>query len=286
MKKILLTGKNGFIGSALIARLEEINGISIQAISRSNGIDLSRCNYFSKIDDVYEVVHLAGSVGVELGWESPYEMYRNNVLPTLSLLELARQRQIHFTYISSYIYGPPQYLPVDETHPIRCNNPYANSKRQAEMICQSYASDFGVPVTILRLFNIFGPGQSRKNLIPHIIHQATKKNSVTVQNLSPKRDFLYVDDLISALLKVILSDENREGMDVFNLGYGQSHSVEDVINIVVKKIGKEIPVNVIGRQRPDEVMDCYCDFRKFSSRYGWKPKTSIEAGISKLLSLV
>jgi nucleoside-diphosphate-sugar epimerase len=152
------------------------------------------------------------------------------------------------------------------------------------MLCEAYASDFKVPVTILRPFNIYGPGQSRKNLIPQMIRQVTEHGHLSVQDLSPKRDFLYLDDLITALMKVILVDGERDGLDVFNLGYGVSHSVADVIHILRDIVGREVPVHVIGKKRPNEVMDCYCDHRKFSRRYGWKPGISLETGITKLLS--
>lgn len=284
MKKILLTGQNGFIGSALVAKLKEIDGIGVKGVSRNDGTDLTNKDFFLGIDDITEIVHLAGSVGVESGWKFPYEMYQNNLMPTLTLLEFARQRRIPFIYISSYVYGEPQYLPIDESHPIKCNNPYAHSKRQAEILCEAYATDFKVPVTIIRPFNVYGPGQSKKNVISQIIHQVIEKDCITVRDLSPKRDFLYVDDLSSALLKVLLADEKREGLDVFNIGYGKSHSVADIIDVVVSIVGKSVPVHVAGKKRPNEVMNCYCDSSKFSKRHGWKPETSIAAGISKFLS--
>ena len=282
MKKCLLvTGHSGFIGSALVSALGREGEFEVIGISRFEGKDLSNPDALNEVEQAVKIVHLAGSVGVLQGWANPYETYRNNLLCALSVLEFARLHKTPVIYMSSYTYGIPQYLPIDENHPIRCGNPYATSKRQAELLCEAYARDFGIPVTILRPFNIYGLGQIRGDLISSIIRQAREENSIGVKDLRPKRDYLYIDDLIEAILKVIHSEQ--EGLEIYNLGSGKSYSAQEVIDIVLKLTRKPLEVHSSEKSRPNEIMDCYSDSRKFSNQFAWKPKVSLEEGIKKLI---
>lgn len=283
MKRILVTGHKGFIGSVLLSALRQCAEFEIIGISRSDGKNLLNFESIADLPGVDKIVHLAGSVGVMRGWSNPCETYRNNIIPTLNILEYARIRKTPVIYMSSYVYGTPVYLPIDEVHPINCRNPYASSKRQAEMLCESYSRDFRIPVTILRPFNIYGPGQTRKSLIPHIIRQAKEKHSIEVKDLRPKRDYLYIDDLTDALLKVICSESEQMGVETYNLGFGKSYSVQDIIDITLKVMNIEISVLSTKEHRPNEIMNCYSDSQKFSEHFDWKPQTNLVEGITKLL---
>jgi len=279
--RVLVTGYKGFVGSALTAALRRSGEFEIIGVTRSEGMDLCDPEILHDLPDVDKIVHLAGSVGVPQSWDNPWQTYRNNITATLTMLEFARRRRRPVIYMSSYLYGPVQYLPVDEAHPINCGNPYARSKRQAEMLCQAYADDFGVPVTILRPFNLYGPGQSTQSLIPHVITQAREKDAIRVKDLEPKRDYLFIDDLVDAILQVIHSEQNESA--VYNLGFGQSFSVRQVIEMVMTLTGKRLEVYCSGRDRPNEIMDCYSDSRKFSRRFDWRPRVNLEEGLSRIL---
>ena len=286
MKRILVTGHNGFIGSALMSVLRQCELFEIIGVSRSDGKNLLNFESIADLPGVDKIVHLAGSVGVMRSWSKPCETYRNNIIPTLNILEYARIHKASVIYMSSYVYGIPVYLPMDELHPINCRNPYANSKRQAEMLCEAYSRDFRIPVTILRPFNIYGPGQTRGSLIPHIIRQAKEKHSIDVKDLRPKRDYLYIDDLTDALLKVICSESEQMGVETYNLGFGKSYSVQDIIDITLNLINKKISVHSTEEYRQNEIMDCYSDFQKFSEHFGWKPRMNLMEGITKLLGCI
>ena len=230
---------------------------------------------------LYQIIHLAASVGVPQSWDTPFETYQNNIIPTLNILEFARVHRTPVIYMSSYLYGTPKYLPIDEAHPIDCRNPYADSKRQAEMLCEAYAGYFGLPVTILRPFNIYGPGQTQDSLIPYIIKQAKEKGSIRVKDLRPKRDYLHIDDQVGALLKVIHSEQN--GLETYNLGFGKSYSVREVIDIVLKVIDKQLSIHSTEEHRPNEIMDCFSNSRKFSERFAWTPQVTLVEGIKRSL---
>jgi UDP-glucose 4-epimerase len=181
------------------------------------------------------------------------------------------------TYISSYVYGPPQYLPVDESHPIAPASPYNHSKLVAEEVCMYYYKTFGVPVTIFRPVNIYGPGQNADFLIPKIIQQ-TFDNSITsieVMDLKPKRDYLYINDFIQAIIASMNSDQ----FDIFNLGCGYSLSVEDVINTIQVQSGINKAYHAKNEPREHEIWDVYTNITKIKNRLGWVPVTSFAEGI-------
>jgi len=283
-KRIAITGHTGFIGSALIKAIRKNKNIEAIGISRSEGIDLLNFESMIDLSNIDKIIHIAGSSGVLKSWCQPYDIYRNNILSTLNVLEHARvHRKKPVIYISSYIYGIPKYLPVDEKHPINCSNPYASSKRQAEMLCESYSKDFDIPITILRPFNIYGPGQSEESLIARLIKQVKKKNTIEVKDLRPKRDYLYIDDLIDAIIKVIFGEKNHENLNIYNLGFGQSYSVKNIIDIVAKITNKKLSVHCDMKYRPNEIMDCFSNSQKFSKRFSWKPNINIVQGIFNLL---
>ncbi|MCK4828171.1 SDR family oxidoreductase [bacterium] len=283
MKKILVTGHKGFIGSALMSVLRQCELFETIGVSRSDGMSLLNFESLEDLPDVDTIVHLAGSVGVMRSWSNPFDTYRNNIIPTLNILEYARIHKVSVIYMSSYVYGIPVCLPIDELHPINCRNPYACSKRQAEILCEAYSRDFRIPVTILRPFNIYGPGQTQESLIPRIIRQAKDKHSIEVKDLRPKRDYLYIDDLTDALLKVICSESEHMGVETYNLGFGKSYSVQDIIDMTLQMINEKILVHSSKEYRPNEIMDCYSDSQKFSEHFDWKPQTNLVEGITNLL---
>ena len=190
MKHILVTGASGFIGKRLVKKLRTAGSI-VTTISSING-DIAEPNTFSDLNnlDVDFVYHLAGKTFVPESWSNPALFHRINVSGTLNVLELCRLKNIPMAFVSSYLYGAPKYQPIDELHPIEPNNPYALSKANAEDLCRFYALHYGIPIAIFRPFNIFGPGQSKLFLIPKIIDQIFEDQSISLDDLSPRRDYL------------------------------------------------------------------------------------------------
>lgn len=281
--KVLVTGHTGFIGSALMdALIKETVDFAPIGISRSDGGDLSCPETLKQFERVDRIVHLAGRVGVMESWSQPLEFFKNNLVPTLNVLEFARVFKIPVIYLSSYVYGQAHYLPMDEAHPIDCRSPYARSKRQAEMLCEAYAKDFGVPVTLLRPFNIYGPAQRPDFLIPSILWQVKMKDFVYVKDLRPKRDCLYIDDLTDGILRILRSPQN--GLEIYNIGFGKSYSVEEIVRLAMKVTARQLPVTSENNQRKNEIMDCSSNSKKFSDRFGWKPRVDLEDGIVRMLN--
>ncbi len=274
---VLVTGSEGFVGRHVVTALRT-SGYTVFEFDRRDGDIATAELAYDRLD---HIIHLASRVYVPLSWETPYPFYHTNVLGTINVLELCRRTGCRLTYISSYIYGTPQYLPVDENHPVDPASPYNHSKFMAEEACRFYAGTFNVPVVIFRPVNIYGPGQNPDFLIPFIISQITDPatKQVEVRDLRPRRDYLFIDDFTDALLRSFTLD----GFRIFNLGSGKSVSAEEIIGTVMKQSGISKEYHSSGQERTHEIWDVVADIRKFSEETGWKPLTSFEEGIRKIL---
>ena len=281
---ILVTGHTGFVGTAFTARLMK-KGIRHVGISRATGHDLTQPGSMNKFTSLSGpaswIVHLAGKVEVPPSWQDPESYYRTNLASAVSVAEQARKTGASILLLSSYIYGTPQYLPVDESHPVMPSNPYAHSKALSEQILIGFARDFGVPIVILRVFNLFGTGQPESQLISQIVSQALEGATISVRDLTPKRDYLWIDDLVSALL--MITDRPGEGCEIYNVGSGISHSVQEIIDSVTSVVGSR---QIICSEdvRPNEIPDCVSDSGKLTAQFGWRPRTSLASGITRLLA--
>lgn len=280
--RVLVTGHTGFIGSALAATLASDGRYELVGVSRSRGGDLLDEAVLRGVPELGAVVHLAGAVGVMHGWEHPFETFRDNLVPTLNVLECARRRRVPVIFMSSYVYGIPRYLPIDEGHPVQCGNPYARSKRQAELLCEAYAADFEVPVAILRPFNIYGPNQTTDSLIPSLVRQAREERCIRVRDLQPRRDYVHVDDVVDAIVRMI--GAVHRGLEYYNLGTGKSHSVREVVDLVLGQLGQAYPVHSSEEPRPNEIGDCTGNSRKIAEKFGWRPRVTLPQGIAALLN--
>jgi nucleoside-diphosphate-sugar epimerase len=276
---ILVTGASGFVGTHLIAALRE-QGEKVVAHHSADG-DIAR-EELRVPRDVRHVFHLAARTYVPDSWRTPREFYEVNVLGTVNVLELCRARGATLTLMSSYVYGRPERLPIDEEHPVRAFNPYAHSKILAEQAAAFYQSSFGVVVTIVRPFNLYGPGQASHFLIPTLVRQAVDPacEAITVADERPKRDYLFIDDLVDLLVRQL---NKRETGGIYNAGSGMSVSVLDLASIVADAAGTTKPVVSRGEQRPDEVLDTVACIARARCEFGWSPKVTLAEGLRRII---
>ena len=275
-RRILVTGSGGFVGRHLVGELRkqrlEVRGIDIQS-----GIDIRNWDQVKNIEDIDIVYHLAAMMYVPFSWKKPYIVYEVNVLGTLNILEYCRIHDVKkIVFASSYLYGKPKYLPIDEKQPIALINPYARSKKIAEDLCQGYSEDFGLNCIILRFFNIYGPGQKESFLIPTIIKQL-KKGNIELDDPKPKRDFLYIKDAVEAYVNA--GEYNDSNFEIFNIGSGVSYSVDEIVKKLIDISGREIIVNYRNKRRKNEIMNVIADIKKAKEKLGWKPKIGIDGGL-------
>jgi len=185
-------------------------------------------------------------------------------------------------FASSYVYGKPNYLPIDENHPISAFNPYCQSKLLGEILCKSYNKDFGVPVIIFRPFNIYGKGQDDNFLIPLIMKQIIKNGKILLKDSRPKRDFVYIDDVVNAYCKAVEYDKTE--FEIFNIGSGISYSVKKISEMIASNYDKDIKIEFSEERRQNEVMDTIADITKANKILNWHPKVDLREGLFKLIS--
>lgn len=275
MKKVLVTGADGFIGGRLLPRLIDA-GHEVVTFSIQDGDIASGLPDFGALD---HVIHLAALTFVPASWENPAEFYRVNVMGTVHALELCRRNRCPLTFMSTYVYGAPQYTPIDEAHPLAPNSPYNHSKTLGEDLCRFYHGAFGIPVTVLRPFNIYGTGQARHFLIPEIFTQLLDdtKPEVVLKDLAPQRDYVYVDDVARALA---LTVEKPQAYGVCNLGSGRAVSVAELAELCARASGIHKPVTGTGQARPNEVTGIAADITNARLQLGWEPEYTLESGLA------
>jgi UDP-glucose 4-epimerase len=276
--EILVTGATGFLGGHLVAALEA-RGYSVRRHSSADG-DIADCPL--PMEGVSHVFHLAAKSYVPDSWQNPRAFYRTNVLGTVNVLEHCRQNEAGLTLISSYVYGQPQSLPIAEDHPLAAANPYSHTKILAEDVARFYEQRFGTALVIVRPFNIYGPGQRGSFLIPSLVRQVLDSSveAVQVQDLRPRRDYLYVEDAVGLLLAALRAGARG----VFNMGSGRSASVAEVAQLVNQAAGMSKAVQSAGQPRPGEIMDVVADTSRAAAELSWEPRTPLAQGIAAVVA--
>lgn len=279
MMKVAVAGSEGFVGKHVCMQLAAI-GHEVVPIDVANGIDLCDGGITDKIPPIDVFIHLANLVYVPASYLYPEKFYRINYLTTLNALEVCRKMNAKLVYISSYIYGPPRYLPVDENHPINPFNPYAQTKAICEKMCEGYHRDFGVRISIVRPFNIYGVGQKGNLLIPEIIGQLKDgKDMIQLRSSSPRRDYINVEDVARAIVVCAMNDDPY---GVYNACSGESVSVREITEIVNRYLKHKVEFSFSASDRPNEVDESRGSCEKLKA-LGWKPSLSLEEGIRKII---
>ncbi|MCP1831723.1 nucleoside-diphosphate-sugar epimerase [Bradyrhizobium sp. USDA 4532] len=275
---VLVTGASGFVGQHLCERLEAL-GKTVIRTSRRTGLDLTKDQL--PLKGVGHVFHAGARTGVPSAWDDPTGFIETNTLGTIRVLDQCRSYNCGVSFLSAYIYGNPQRIPIRETDSINTNNPYALSKHLAEQACCFFAKNYGVNVVSLRLFNVYGPGQSPNFLIPFIIEQAVSPayDKIEVMDLHPSRDYIYIDDVIEAILRSTRASSGS----IFNVGSGDAYSVEDVIKLICKAAGVNKPYFGKAQRRQNEIDLTKADISAIYDAVGWKPQTSLAAGLQKMV---
>jgi len=282
---VAVTGSSGFIGTHLVHALRS-SGIDVLEISRTvKSIDVTNWEHVQKIPAQDMIFHLAGITNIQEAFTHPRNVYFTNCVGTLNMLEWCRIHDIgKMMYVSTFVYGVPQYLPVDEKHPIAPNNPYSQSKLMGEELCEAYCRDHGLNVTILRLFNIYGPRQTGNFLVPHILRQLSG-GEVVLGDPSPKRDFLYISDVVNALIAA--SESDMDGCNVYNIGCGESYPAGEIADMLAdiyfEQTGKNVSIKYTYGIRKSEIADTIANIDKAKNELKWTPQVDIKTGLSMTL---
>jgi len=276
LKNILVTGSKGFIGNALLKHILPPE-YKVYEFNLEDG-DISNPEALKVFHekDISHVIHLAGRIYVPDSWNNPHQFYTTNVIGTLNVLEFCRLNQSSLTHVSAYLYGQPEKLPIAEGSKIDPNNPYAHSKYLSENLCTFYNNIFNIRIIILRPFNVFGIGQNPLFLIPSIIDQVLNDKIIVLNDLSPKRDYIYLEDLIKALLKTLTY---KKDFGIFNIGSGGSLSVKEIVDKIqiVFKSNKEVKSR--ENLRKGEINDVVANISQAETDLDWAPEYSFQQGL-------
>ncbi len=278
MGKILVTGSSGFIGKKIVKRLDKLKVITDS--NNSERINLQNKEQVMKLDSADMVIHLGGKTPQnELKWS---EYFDNNIIGTLNVLEYCIQKKVKkMIYVSSYVYGNPKYLPVDENHPINPHNAYAESKYIGEKLCKFYCDRSDLNLIILRPFNIFGESMREGFLITNLINSLKTGKKLTIINKNRKRDFLHVDDFVDLIVKLTDCDFKFE---VFNVGAGRSYSFEYIIKKIEKITSQKINIDYEDNKEIF-IDDIISDISKIKNKTNWQPRVKFDEGLEKMLKL-
>ncbi|MDE1844241.1 MAG: GDP-mannose 4,6-dehydratase [Thaumarchaeota archaeon] len=289
MNNILITGYGGFIGSHLVNKLSRksnIVGVSNKIIrnpyvKKCIKKDIRSISVSDVKEDIHDVVHLAAITDVQYCQLNPGICFEVNVMGTQKMLEFARKKDSKFIYVStSHVYGIPKLIPIKEDHPKNPTSIYAGSKLAGEICCESYAKTYGMDVSILRLFSVYGANSPQHLVISRIITQLKSQTEINLGNLSSKRDFVYIDDVIKAIELVI---RKSKGFETFNVGTGESISIYDVCKIIQNITKKNFTIKSIpSLKRKVDVKNLVSNTRKIR-KLGWKPCIDIHTGLAMTL---
>ena len=305
-KKVLVTGAGGFIGSHLTERLVE-SGASVRAMVHYNALGgwgwldesplrkdmevvagdiCDRDSVRQAIQGIDVVFHLAALIAIPYSYRAPASYVRTNIEGTLNVLQNARemsvQRVIHTS--TSEVYGTARRVPSDEGHPLQGQSPYSASKIGADKMAEAFHLSFQLPVVTVRPFNVFGPRQSARAIVPTIITQCLSSDRVRLGNQRPTRDLNYVSNIVEGYLLAAMSP-GTVGRTV-NLGSGREISIGDLATLIARLCGRAITIETDAQRiRPDgsEVERLLADNALARQVLGWEPKVSLDEGLSKTI---
>jgi len=288
-KSVLVTGSSGFIGSHLVKKLVSL-GAKVIAIDIATpkitildpnleiinfDITSGKLPVKGKIDTVF---HLAAYAIPNACENKPSKAFSVNVEGLFNVLKFAEEEKIEkFVFNSSaYLYGNnPRYLPIDEKHPINSiQNVYSITKKLGEDLCMTFKEHSKMSITILRLFNTFGPLQDFDYLIPTIINQAIRKGVIELWSDKPSKDFNYVENTVDALVKA--GESSFDG--IFNVGSGEENKVKDIANYIASEFDADVKFldkEVLGS------LHLICDYSKIKAQLGWEPRIGFREGLMK-----
>jgi NAD dependent epimerase/dehydratase len=296
MKRVLVTGADGFIGSHLTETLLK-EGYDVRAFVYYNSFgslgwlessppdikksldifsgDIRDPNGVRKAVQSCDVVlHLAALIAIPFSYHSPDAYVDTNIKGTLNVLQAARDLGAKVVHTStSEVYGTATYVPIDEAHPLQGQSPYSATKIGADQLVLSFYRSFDMPVSIIRPFNTYGPRQSARAVIPTIITQlANGKKQIKLGALSPTRDFNYVKDTVAGFIAMMNSD-NALG-EVVNIGSNFEISIGDTAKTIAELMNVQVEIlSDEERLRPEksEVERLWASNTKAKKLLGWAP---------------
>ena len=310
MKKVLVTGADGFIGSHLTESLLE-KGYEVKAFAYYNSFNtwgwldtfpkekLEQIEIFTgdirdpnavrqAVCGVDAVFHLAALIAIPYSYVAPDTYVDTNIKGTLNVLQASGESGLKRVLVTSTseVYGTARYVPMDENHPFQGQSPYAASKIGADRMAEAFYRSFELPVTIVRPFNTYGPRQSARAVIPTIITQLLAgMKEIRLGSLSPSRDFNYVKDTVRGFLEIYRSD--RTIGEEINIASQKEISIGQAAAELIRQIAPQAQIICDEKRlRPakSEVERLLGSNQKLLELTSWKPEYTFEQGIAETIA--
>jgi NAD dependent epimerase/dehydratase len=307
-KAVLVTGAGGFIAGHLVERLLR-DGARVRAFVHYNSRDARGTldwlepeavadaevvlgelrdveSVTSACKDIDVVLHLGAHVGIPYSYVNPRDFFEVNVLGTLNVAQAALQHGVELVVhtSTSEVYGSARTIPITEAHALEPQSPYAASKVAADKIMDSWHRTYGLPATVLRPFNTYGPRQSARAILPTIISQALAGSVVRLGSLHPRRDLTYVDDTVAGFVAAAQTPP-AVGRTI-QLGTGDEVSVGDLVAIVGDVLGTELQVEADParvRSETSEVLRLVSSPQRARELLGWQPEVELRDGVARTI---
>lgn len=306
-----MTGADGFIGSHLVEQLVQ-DGYYVRAMVLYNSFNswgwldeskiVSKQNFEIISGDIRDaqsvntamkdmdcVLHLAALIAIPYSYHAPDAYVQTNITGTLNILNAARLNKLDQVVVTSTseTYGSAKFVPITETHELSAQSPYAATKIAADQLALSYHKSFGMPISVLRPFNTYGPRQSARAVIPTIIGQiASGKTTIKLGSLTPTRDFTFVEDTARGFIQA-MNCEDCIG-SVTNIGSGFEISIKETAQIIAEAMNVSVEfITDEERIRPElsEVDRLFASTELAKRRFGWQPKYAGKDGFLEGLKL-
>jgi UDP-glucose 4-epimerase len=298
--RVLVTGGAGFIGSHLVKALVKaghqvrvLDNLStgsienladvLDAIEFVRGDVRDYGTVESAVRSVDAVVHLAALIDVAESVEKPDLYFDVNVRGTYNVAKASRNINTFVFASSSAVYGEPIRVPIPEDHPLMPKSPYAASKISGEAFVQTFANQYGFRPVILRLFNVYGPKQSRAyaGVIIEFIRRVSRgEPPVIFGDGGQTRDFVHVSDVVEAIM---LSLRNERVRGVLNIGSGEGVTINHLARLILKLMGREDLKPIYAPPRPGDIRHSIADISRARKELGFKPRVKLEVGIKELI---
>lgn len=309
MKKVLVTGADGFIGSHLTEQLVK-EGYEVKAFTYYNSFNtwgwldtlpkdiLNQIEIFSgdirdpngvdnAVAGMEQIFHLAALIAIPFSYHSPDSYVDTNIKGTLNILQAAKRQECERILVTSTseVYGTAQYVPIDELHPFQGQSPYSATKIGADRLAESFYRSFNMPVTIVRPFNTYGPRQSARAIIPTIITQLLAGNEeIKLGSLTPTRDFNYVLDTVNGFIEIAKS--NKTIGEEINIATQQEISMGQLAEELINQINPNAKIVCDeNRLRPEksEVNRLLGANAKIKKLTNWEPKYNLTSGLEETI---
>jgi NAD dependent epimerase/dehydratase len=306
--KVLVTGAGGFIGSHLCEQcLSE--GAEVRAFVHYNSrSDWGMLEFIEKkrlkeieiiagdlrdfqavrkaVKGCRKVFHLGALIGIPYSYLNPADVIETNVLGTLHVLQAGLESGVErlVQTSTSEVYGTARFAPMDESHPLNPQSPYAASKVGSDKLAESFNRAYNFPAVIVRPFNTYGPRQSPRAIIPAIIIQALRSRRIRLGSLTPKRDLTFVKDTARGFLAASTAPD-IDG-ETIQLGTEQEVSIKELVDFIGKILGKKLEVALdAGRRRPktSEVERLLASNQKARKLLDWRPEVPLMSGLEKTI---